>query len=163
MASIDYLKILRTLAEHEVEYIVVGGVSAVLQGATVNAFDVDVVHRRSPENIQRALAALAALDAYYRFQPARRLRPGTSHLQSPGHQLLMTSAGPLDLHGTIGESFTYDDLVDSTERMSIGEGFSVRVLQLERLIAIKEDMGGDKDLAVLPTLRRALEEKRRRR
>jgi hypothetical protein len=33
---------------------------------------------------------------------------------------------------------------------------------LETLIAVKEEVGGDKDLTMLPVLRRTLEESRRR-
>jgi hypothetical protein len=44
--------------------------------------------------------------------------------------------------------------------MDIGEGIRIRVLDLETLIAVKEELGGEKDRAVLPTLRRTLEEKR---
>jgi hypothetical protein len=36
------------------------------------------------------------------------------------------------------------------------------VLDLETLIAVKEELGGEKDLAMLPILRRTLEESRRR-
>jgi predicted nucleotidyltransferase len=45
--------------------------------------------------------------------------------------------------------------------MDIGEGIRIRVLDLETLIAIKEELGGEKDRAVLPTLRRTLEEKKK--
>ena len=45
--------------------------------------------------------------------------------------------------------------------MEIGGGIRVRVLDLETLIAIKEELGGEKDRAVLPVLRRTLAEKRR--
>ena len=44
--------------------------------------------------------------------------------------------------------------------MNVGEGILVRVLDLEALIAIKEELGGEKDRAVLPVLRRTLEEQR---
>jgi predicted nucleotidyltransferase len=44
--------------------------------------------------------------------------------------------------------------------MKLGE-FRVRVLHLETLIQLKEELGRDKDLAVLPTLRATLAEKRR--
>lgn len=47
--------------------------------------------------------------------------------------------------------------------MSVDEGTLVRVLDLETLIAIKEDLGGEKDRAVLPVLRRTLEEKQKAR
>jgi hypothetical protein len=48
-SGIDFLAILRSLAQHEVEFIVVGGISAVLQGAPIATFDLDVVHSRSSE------------------------------------------------------------------------------------------------------------------
>jgi hypothetical protein len=38
------------LVAHDVEFIVVGGVAAVLQGAPVVTFDLDILHRRTPEN-----------------------------------------------------------------------------------------------------------------
>jgi len=44
---------------------------------------------------------------------------------------------------------------------AIAEGLRIRVLDLETLIAIQEELGGEKDRAVLPILRRTLEEKRK--
>jgi hypothetical protein len=44
----------------------------------------------------------------------------------------------------------------------IGDGTTVRVLDLETLIAVKEELAGEKDRAVLPVLRRTLEEHRRK-
>src|SRR5713101_7532219 len=135
----DFLVLLQTLAEHQVDFIVVGGVCAVLQGAPITTFDVDVVHARAPDNLNRLLAALQALDAYYREQQTRRLTPSLSHLASPGHQLLMTRAGPLDLLGTIGIDHSYEDLVPHTLEIQIGEGLQVRLLDLATLITIKEE------------------------
>jgi hypothetical protein len=155
----DFLALLEALAEHQVDFIVVGGVCAVLHGAPVATFDLDVVHARAPENLGRLLTALHALDAYYREQPERKLRPTLSHLASSGHQLLLTRSGPLDLLGTIGEDLAYEDLLAQTTELAISERLRVRLLNLETLIAIKEEMAREKDQAVLPTLRRTLEEK----
>jgi len=44
---------LRSLFEGGVEFILVGGVAAVVRGAPINTFDVDIVHSRSPENVAR--------------------------------------------------------------------------------------------------------------
>ena len=52
-------------------------------------------------------------------------------------------------------------LLPNSAGMEIGGGIRVRVLDLETLIAIKEQLGGEKDRAVLPVLRRTLAEKRR--
>jgi len=148
------------LGDHGVEFIVVGGVAAVLEGVPVNTFDLHVVHSRQPDNIVRLRAALDSLCAAYRTRP--ELKPETSHLASAGHQLLMTRFGPLDILGAIGRSRGYDDLLPHAREIEVAEGLRVWVLNLETLIAVKEEVGGEKDLAVLPVLRRTLDEKRRR-
>lgn len=65
------------------EFIIVGGVAALLQGAPINTIDLDIVYARSPANVDRALAALEELGAVYR-DDGRRLSPTRSHLESPG-------------------------------------------------------------------------------
>jgi hypothetical protein len=69
----------------------------------------------------------------------------------------------VDLLGTIGRDLGYSDLVPHSPKLDISEGLRIRVLDLETLIAIKEELGGEKDRAVLPILRRTLEEKRKAR
>src|SRR5438094_2100646 len=96
-----FLDLLRALSDAGVDYIVVGGVAAVLLGAPISTFDLDIVHRRDPENLQRLLEMLRALDAHYRGRPGRRLEPDLHHLASAGHQLLMSRLGPIDVLGTI--------------------------------------------------------------
>ena len=158
----DFESILRTLADHGVDFIVVGGIAAALEGVLGNTVDVDVVHSREPDNIGRLLAALDSLDASYRTHAAKRLKPGVSHLAAPGHQLLTTRFGPLDILGTIGKSRGYEDLLPLSHEVELDEGLRVRVLNLETLIAVKEEVAGERDLAVLPIMRRTLEERRRR-
>lgn len=163
--SPDFATILRVLVEHKVHFIVVGGVCGVLHGAPIATFDLDIVHSRAPENVCRLLAALEALNARYRGQVQRQIKPQQSHLSSPGHQLLITDAGPLDLLGVIGpvdRGLTYQDLLSRTAEMEVGSGLRVRVLNLDALIRVKEELGQEKDKAVLPILRRTLEESRKR-
>jgi hypothetical protein len=162
MPGANLVAILRALSEQAVDYIVVGGVAAVLQGAPTMTFDIDVVHSTAPENVTRLLGALEKLSAYYRVQPDRRLRPDASHLISRDHQLLMTDFGPLDVLGQIGNGRTYADLLPHCERVAIAADLTVPVLDLETLITVKEEVGAEKDRAVLPLLRRTLVEKRRK-
>jgi hypothetical protein len=129
----------------------------------VTTFDLDVVHARNRENIARLLASLEELEAVYRAQPERQLRPDESHLAGPGHQLLLTKFGPLDVLGMIGKSRTWEDLRDHTRTMEIEPGVVLSVLDLETLIAVKEELGFPKDTAVLPVLRQALKERSERR
>src|SRR6266700_1647862 len=154
MPESSFFEALRALRQGHVDFLVVGGLAAVLNGAPVNTFDLDVVHSREPANIARRLPVLEALGAVYRMQPERRLRPHVSHLSSAGHHNLITRCGPLDVLGTIGRGAGYQDLLPHTVEMEIGDGLRVRVLDLETLIALKEDLAGEKDLAVLPILRR---------
>jgi hypothetical protein len=157
----DFLAILNVLAAHEVKFIVVGGVCAVLQGAPVSTFDLDIVHARDPENIGRLLAALHELGAVSREHPDRQIGPDRTHLESPGHQLLLTKAGPLDVLGVVSGGRGYGELVSQVDEMRIGS-VSIKVLRLATLIDIKEELGREKDRAVLSILRRTLEEKQRR-
>jgi hypothetical protein len=158
----DFLLVLRTLAEHKVDFIVIGGVAAALQGAPIHTQDLDLVHSRAPENLDRLLAALLVLDAFYRGQGSRRLAPQIAYLATPGHQLLMTRGGALDLLGTVGavgHERGYEALLPHTIEMTV-EALPLRVLDLETVIELKEEAARDKDRAVLPTLRRTLEEKK---
>jgi hypothetical protein len=159
----DFLEVLRVLIAHEIKFIVVGGVSAVLQGAPVTTFDLDLVHSRDSENVERLLRALDSLEAIYRTQPDRRLKPSAAHLSSPGHQLLLTRFGPLDLLGMIGAGHGYEELLGRTVEMKVDDELRIRVLDLKTLIQTKEEVAGEKDAAVLPILRQTLIEKSRHR
>jgi hypothetical protein len=152
--------VFETLARHQVEFSSCRGVAAVLQGAPVStSLTVEITHSTAPENVARILSALEELDARYRFRP--ELRAGASHLASPGHQLLLTRLGPLDILGTIGRGRSYSALLPLTDELDAGDGVRIRVLTLEAQIAVKEEVGGEKDAAMLPLLRRTSEESRR--
>jgi hypothetical protein len=148
---------LEVLARHHVDFVVVGGVAAVLGGAPISTFDLDIVHDRSPTNVARLLSALADLDARYRDLTGRVLRPEAHALEGEGHHLLLTRCGPLDVLGKIGLGRSYQDLIADSIKRSLGE-ITICVLGLEALIRTKIEAGRDKDRAVLPILRRTLEE-----
>lgn len=155
------LEILRTLRQHGVDLVVVGGMAAVIGGVPVVTRDVDVLRSRSKENVQRMLVALNELDAVFRGD-SRYLRPNASHLEGPGHLLLATRHGVLDLLGTIEEATTYDDvLVDSTP-VDLG-GFEVRVLSLERLLEVKKKLGRPKDKLMVMQIEATIDERRKQR
>lgn len=160
--STRLLQTLRTLHEGGVEFILVGGLSAVLNGAPVHTYDVDIVYARDPGNVERLLRVLDEMDAVFRVQPERRLKPNESRLHAGGHLNLLTRYGPLDVLGSIGATLRYEDLVTRSTELDIAEGIRIRVLNLDILIALKEELGGEKDRAMLPVLRRTLAEIRKR-
>lgn len=161
MVAPKLVEILRTLHAHEIEFIVVGGMAAVIGGAPVVTRDVDVLRARSPQNVQNWLAALVDLEAIFRGD-SRRLRPNASHLEGPGHLLLETRYGVLDVLGTIEDSTTYDDVLSATELVDLG-GFSVRVLNLERLLEVKKKLSRPKDQLMALQIEATLDERRKSR
>jgi hypothetical protein len=152
----SFIPILRTLAKHNADFILVGGLSAVLNGVAIDTLDADIVHLRSPENVERTLAALREMDAYYRFRTDTKISPGVSHLSSKGHQLLRTIHGALDVLGSIGDGLNYEDLVPHSSWLDIGDGVQVRILNLDKYVELKEQLNREKDRAVLPILRATL-------
>lgn len=155
MESADFESILEALARHDVEFILVGALSAVVQGAPLTTFDVDVVHDRSPANIERLLAALDDLDARYRNKP--EIVPDETYLIGPGHQLLQTRFGPLDVLGEIEDSLDYSALEPHATPMLIGE-HEILVLSAKKYLEFKRESSRAKDLAMVPLLEALLDE-----
>jgi hypothetical protein len=155
IASLDFVGLLETLVRHKVDFIVVGGVSAGLRGAPLITMDLDIVHCREADNVERLLGALSDLGAHYRGRSAD-FKPDVSHLSSPGHQLLQTRFGSLDILGMIGDGHDYDALLPHSAVMWITEALEVRVLSLAMLIQTKTEVGGEKDVAQLALLRATL-------
>jgi predicted nucleotidyltransferase len=156
MPESKLVAVLKDLCGRDIRFVVVGGLAAILDGASVQTYDIDLVYSREPENIQRLLDFLRDADAIFRIQPHRRLRPNESHLAGGGHLTLLTRYGPVDLLGTIGNNLGYADLLPHSNEMDIGEGLRILVLDLETIIAVKEQLGSAKDLAALPALYQTL-------
>jgi hypothetical protein len=139
--------------------VLVGGVAAVIEGAPVATFDLDVVPDREARNIDRLVAALDELNAHYRGRPS--LRPTHDALRGSGHHLLITRYGPLDVWGVIGKARDFRALLPHSHRRVLG-GTTLRVLDLETQIEVKEELDFAKDRAVVPILKATLRERRRR-
>jgi hypothetical protein len=79
MASPSLESLLTILATSDAEFIVVGMLAAVAQGAPVTTHDLDIVHRRTPENVARLVDLLVnKLDARYRGRVTNRSPVGSS-------------------------------------------------------------------------------------
>ena len=156
------VRLLGELTDAGVEFIVVGGAAAVLQNAPVVTEDVDIVHRRTDDNIARLSGVLDRLDAYFRGDPARRkLRPRASDFAGNGHILLQTELGKLDCLCEISGQRGYEELLDHT--VQVGDGsLTFRLLDLPMLIRVKAEANRPKDRLVLPILLATLEERKKR-
>jgi hypothetical protein len=56
---VDLLRFFPMLHEAGIEYILVGGTAAIVHGAARLTHDIDIVYRRSRENVAKLAAALA--------------------------------------------------------------------------------------------------------
>jgi hypothetical protein len=99
----DLGRLLLVLNEEQVEFIIVGGVAAALQGAPVLTQDIDILYRIEDGNLERLERALSRLHAVARGD-SRNLPFGKSQLMTTGHKLALTDAGALDLLASINDS-----------------------------------------------------------
>jgi predicted nucleotidyltransferase len=156
----DFPGLLRVLSEGGVEFIIIGGVAAVLQGSAHVTYDLDVLYRRTPDNLQRIARSLEPIAPYLRGAP-----PGLPfHLDAATlarglNFTLITSLGDLDLLGEVS-GFTYEQLQLESEQMTL-EGYTAYCVSLRRLIALKRSAGRQKDLDALAGLEALLEERER--
>jgi hypothetical protein len=151
----DLAALIDALLAGQIEFIVVGGASAILHGALAMTQDLDVVHNMAPANVARLAAEL---DAIVRDPGERHLRPQPEHLSGGGQLNLLTTLGPLDLLGRLHDGRGYDELLPHSEMLSDGERH-VRVVDLPTLIEIKTGTGRAKDRLVVPLLLALLRER----
>ena len=154
--NLQYRKILLRLADEGGEVIIVGMAAAILQGVPTTTWDLDIVHRRTAENVHRLLQVLKEIGAVARGDP-RRLKPNESHLLGPGHILLETQFGDFDCLGAIDGGRAFEDLLASSVLIDL-EGRSFRVLTLRELLAVKKRAARPKDLAAIPYLESTIDE-----
>jgi hypothetical protein len=156
------IKLLSTLVDAGIEFILVGGAAAVLRNVEIVTKDVDIVHRRDPENIERLMGVLQKLDAHFWPDLARRkLPPRASDLAGHGHILLRTTLGRLDVLCELSGNRGYEELLPHSGEIE-DFGIRLRVLDLAMLIQVKAEANRDKDRQVLPLLIAALEEAKKR-
>lgn len=154
----DFKALIRTLAEAEVEFILIGGVAAAAHGSARLTVDVDVVYRRSAENIERLALALGPHQPYLRGAPpglpfqwdARTIRRGLNFT-------LTTALGEIDFLGEMVGGGTYEDLRPGSMTIQVF-GVACLCLNLEQLIRAKRAAGRPKDLEAIAELEAIREE-----
>lgn len=151
----DPLKILRVLQRHHVNFVVVGGLAAVMHGSDMATFDLDVTPERRHENLERLAAALRDIDARIRIEGG----PEGVPFESSAHFLfhlsvlnLTTLYGDLNLVMTPAGLAGYDDMVRDAQAVTV-DGVVIHIASLADVIASKEASNRVKDRLTLPGLR----------
>jgi len=154
----DFAGLLKSLASAEVEFILIGGAAAIAHGSSRMTEDVDVVYRRSGENVVNLVQALAGKNPYLRGAP-----PGLPFswdeetIQRGLNFTLTTDSGAIDLFAEIPGGGTYDDLLPHCVELSL---FGVVCLCIDAptLIRVKRAAGRPKDLEAIAEIESLLAE-----
>ena len=154
----DFEALFAVLAKHDVRYVLIGGLAAIINGSPFPTEDVDVTPERTESNLTKLSAALTDLDArvYTRDEPDGL--PFTHNAASLGGSMvwnLATEFGRLDISFVPNGTDGFDDLRRDAIHVEIA-GIRIAVASLADIIRSKQAANRPKDQRVLPTLREIL-------
>ena len=157
MTEGDAEKLLKAFHREKVEFVLIGGLAAVLQGSAYVTADLDLCYSRQRKNLEKLARALAP------FHPALRAVPDQipfqldpTALRSGMNFTLTTDVGDVDILGEVTGMGSYEQIIAFSEDIEIFQ-ISCKVLTLEGLIKSKRAVGRAKDLKLLPELEALLE------
>ncbi len=137
---------------HGVDFVIIGGIAAVLHGSAQNTFDLDICYATDPGNLRALGRSLIELEARLKgveenvpFIPDERTLRRTEVLT------MQTAAGELDILARPAGSPGYESLRRRADRFEL-DGFSVLVASIEDLISMKLAAGRTKDRAAVAEL-----------
>jgi hypothetical protein len=148
----DFKQLLRALVDGGVEFILVGGLAAAAHGSSRDTRDLDIVYRRTSQNIGRLAGALLPLCPYLRGAP-----PGLPFQWDPRtierglNFTLTTTAGAIDALGEIVGGGGFEQLLPHTVQIEV-LGMKCLCLNLDKLIHVKRAAGRPKDLEAIAEL-----------
>jgi predicted nucleotidyltransferase len=152
------VELLGVLVEHEVDFILIGGLAATIHGSPYATVDVDIVTRRERSNLEHLSDALRAVGARgcVSAQKTLQFEHDGASISDAAVWNLATVFGGLDITYVPAGTSGYLDLAERAQANDIG-GVIVRVAALEDIIRSKEAANREKDRVVLTALRRLLE------
>lgn len=129
--------LLRTLAAHGVDYVVVGGIAMIVHGSARVTQDLDICFAPDRANLDALGAALIELQAKLRNTPDEvPFVPDGEALRRLSIVTLVTAQGPLDLLREPPGAPPYDELRRRADRIDL-DGVAVLVASLDDLEAMK--------------------------
>jgi hypothetical protein len=156
----DFARLLKCLTDGNVEFIVIGGFAATAHGSAHVTVDLDVVYRRTRENMARLAEALEPLEPYLRgAPPGLPFRLDAATIGRGLNFTLRTTAGDLDLLGEAAGGGNYDVLLPYSDIRQLLD-VECRFINLEMLIRLKRAAGRPKDLERIAELEALWQEQR---
>ncbi|MBX3416905.1 MAG: hypothetical protein KF851_04830 [Pirellulaceae bacterium] len=152
MTENGFRDLLVELERAGVEFILIGGLAAVVHGSSRATVDVDVVYRRSRENMERLVSALQPFAPYLRgVPPGLPFRFDLETLESGLNFTLITQIGDIDLLAEVPGNGTWETLEKYSKEIEIF-GAKSRVISLPKLIELKIASGRPKDIEAIAEL-----------
>ena len=149
----DPQRILGLLTAHGVDFVVIGGIAAVLHGSPRVTQDVDVCFATDDANLDVLGKVLIELEARLRGVPDDvPFVADRATLRRVEVLTLETNAGDFDVLTRPDGITSYRRLRDNADRYDLG-AFAVLVASVEDLITMKQAAGRAKDLADIDELR----------
>jgi len=147
--------IVEVLSRHGVNFVLIGGFAAGIQGSPLLTTDVDVVPATDRDNWSRLSAALTELDAKVRAVELDEPLPFSHDADSLAASRtwnLTTKYGDLDITQVPAGTEGYDDLKRDSIEIEL-RGVRICIASLADIVRSKQAAGRDKDLLALPVLR----------
>lgn len=142
----------KALVDAGVNFVIIGGFAAVVQGATFLTRDLDICYERSPENLKRLVAAFTAFHPRLRGAPEGAPFLFDERTLSQGMNFtLSTDVGDIDLIGEVAGFGGFSEFATDAAQISL-YGVSFRAASPDSLIRSKRAAGRPKDLKALPEL-----------
>ncbi|HMF12508.1 MAG TPA: hypothetical protein VKE94_09390 [Gemmataceae bacterium] len=144
---LDIRGFLHLLAEHQVEFVVVGGLAMIAQGSAYITKDLDICYARTPTNISALSQALATVHPRLRGAPPDLpFKFDAATIQAGLNFTLTTDLGDIDALGEISGIGTFPQVLALSEEKDVPDlQLRVRVLTIDGLIAAKKAAGRRKD------------------
>ncbi len=149
--NLDAERIFAVLAEHRVDYVVVGGVAVQVHGHVRMTNDLDLIPAPDPANLDRLAGALRTLNA-------RVLNPGSEDLEIDASMLpratlwqLSTELGDIDLLHDAPGAAAFEDLRSRSLLIALGP-HEIHVAGRDDLIRMKRAAGRPIDLEDIAAL-----------
>ena len=150
--ELDATRILRALTVRGVDFVLIGGLAAVLHGSPRITQDVDICFATDDVNLGALGNVLTGLGARLRgVDDEVPFVPDAATLRNIEVLTLDTEAGPLDVLARPAGFPGYERLRARADRVDV-EGFSFQVAAIPDLIAMKAAAGRPKDLADIAEL-----------
>jgi hypothetical protein len=143
---------IKILQDHQVRFVVIGGVAATILGSSHVTNDLDICYDSAPDNIDRLVQVLQAIRSELRgAEPGLPFVLDARTFRDSPFLTLTTTEGDLDLLDRIPGVGGYAESYAASQRVTWSD-LEFQILSLPALIAAKRATGRTKDRAQLVEL-----------